>query len=264
MSTHRCVRPSAAAIALAACLQFAGCRDPLPTPADPSTLPALEAEDSGAGLLIAALDDVVRLCELTDSLHAALLTGGRVIMKPTGATAESVYVYGTVTPEGYGAVVTERHSYPHGIPLITVRMTRGGPGRVMVSDLKRYVSPDALLNQRPEYTALTEVRGLSRDTILTRVTRGTSVVTYTFRLPVTTRTSSADGTIRVATRTGLEGDVIMRVTDGDGQLIRTTRSFGETDGTLTTRTDYPDGSWRLVRVRGQADGTVYREVSTGS
>lgn len=264
MSPHSVVRPLGAALALAASLQLGGCRDPLPAPADPSTLPALEAEDSGAGLLIAALDEIIQLCDLPDSHRTGPATADPRMLKPAGADAESVYVYGTVTSDGYGAVVTERHSYPHGIPLITVRMSRGGADGVMVSDLKRYVSQEAMASQRPEYSALTEVMGLSRDTILTRVTRGTSVVTYTFRLPVTTRTSSSDGTVRVSTRTGLEGDVIIRVTDGDGQLLRTTRSYGEADGTLTTRTDYPDGSWRLVRVRGQADGTVYREVSTGS
>ncbi|MBE0555630.1 MAG: hypothetical protein IH628_00210 [Proteobacteria bacterium] len=137
--------------------------------------------DSPQDLLIGTLDELIRISEgLPNGL---LYGGGRTLLLRKGA-ADTTYVYGELTPEGYGAVVTERHTYPRGIPLITVRKTYGKENNVIVSDLRRYTSLADLLSDRPEQAVLTEVSGLLQDTILTRITRNTGIETHTFRLPV--------------------------------------------------------------------------------
>ena len=40
---------------------------------------------------------------------------------------DTTFVYGEITPDGFGAVVTERHQYPKGLLLITIRKKHGEP-----------------------------------------------------------------------------------------------------------------------------------------
>jgi hypothetical protein len=178
-------------------------------------------------------------------------------------STDTVYIYGEVTPDGYGAVVTERYAHPKGLLLITVRKSYGKGNGHAVTQAKRYISYADLLSDNPQQTNVTELFGLAADTIVTHVLRNGTLETYTFRLPVITRVvNPQDGSIRVTTRYGANGYVISEVRDGNGGLIQLRRSNGQADGSLVTRTEFVDSSWRQVRTLGQADGTVLREVTS--
>jgi len=243
------------------CIAFigglAGCKHELAAPSGP-TEPTITAESSPQDYLIGLLDE----------LHAIADWSGTALPAGTGgilarADAESVYVYGEVTEQGYGAVVTERHAYPKGMLLITVRKSYGMPQGHVASEVKRYTSAEALRRGEAQQTSLTEVYATSRDTIVTRVMSNGISETYTFRLPVITTTVAATAEAsRTRIRFGEAGEVVVETRDGLGQLIQTQRSRGEADGTLLTRTEYPDGSWREARSVGREDGTIYRENRT--
>jgi hypothetical protein len=234
----------------------AGCRDEsltLPLPEGKAT-----AESSPEEYLIGLLDEIGAIAAWTGP--AGMQKKASALEK---ADAESVYVYGEITTAGYGAVVTERHAYPKGMLLITVRKSYGMPLGHVASEVARYTSVEAMRRGEPEQTSLTEVYGLG-DTIVTRVLSNGLQETFTFRLPVITATIGATAELtRSSIRFALSGDVVVETRNGLGQLIQTQRTRGEADGALVTRTEYPDSSWRETRSVGEGDGTVYRETRTG-
>jgi hypothetical protein len=88
--------------------------------------------------------------------------------------------------------------------------------------------------------------------------------TYTFRLPVVTRvTDQVNQTVRITSRFASAGSVVTEVTDENQALIRRTTSSALITGALQTRTDLPDGSWRVVMSLGKEDGSILRETVTG-
>src|SRR5207249_2986398 len=93
----------------------------------------------------------------------------RLIVSST--ESDTLYIYGELTPEGYGAVVTERHAYPKGILLITVRKVFGKPPTSIVTQTRRYISNSDFLNDTAQQSNITEIYGLSSDTIVTHVLR---------------------------------------------------------------------------------------------
>lgn len=234
-------------------------------------------EMTGEEYLIAVLDEIDEITEYVlrngrssaqrmtlDQLNSSLPQREKKMVLSSTNT-DTTYVYGEVTDEGYGAVVTEKHAYPKGILLITVRKSYGKPPSSVVSETKKYVSEDDFQNDTTQQSTMTEVYGLSADTIVTHVERNGLLETYTFRLPVITRTTnSQDGTIRVTTRYGNLGSVYSEVRDGDNNLVQVRSSSGAADGGVITYTEYPDSSWRRVRVIGLADGSVFHEITTGS
>jgi hypothetical protein len=178
--------------------------------------------------------------------------------------ADTTYVYGQTTLDGYGAVVTERHAYPKGILLITIRKTYGKDAGHMVTSTSRYISDEDFRNDNPQQSNVTEVYGLSSDTIVTYVMKNGTTETYTFRLPVITSvTNPQDGSVRVTSRYGQNGFVYSVVRDGFGNLIQLRRSHGEDDGAIISYVQYADGSWRSSRVLGQSDGAVFHDVTSG-
>jgi len=216
--------------------------------------------DSPQELLLAALDEVQAISEAAVSPGSSVTGPALRLLK---GSADTIIVYGQQTADGYGAVVSERRSYPRGILLITVRRTFGRENNVTVSELRRYTTQAALASDEPEQTVLTEVFGLSRDTIVTRVTRNGRVETYTFRLPVVTVTLNADPSqSRRITRSALGGEIVIETEDGNGQLLSRRRHSTLPDGSVIALTEYPDGSWRRTRTLGRADGTILRETVT--
>jgi hypothetical protein len=211
-------------------------------------------------LLISTLDELQMISDFT--------WGGRVPSHPTKlvlrkGSADTTFIYGQITPDGYGAVVSEKHSYPRGIPLITVRKTYGKDNNLIVSELMRYASLGDLLADQPEQSVTTELYGLSQDTIVTKVTRNGRIETYTFRLPVVTVSlkSQPELSRRVA-RYASGGEIVTETRDGNDQLLQLRRNTTLPDGSLIARTEYPDGSWRQTRTVGRADGTILRETAT--
>jgi hypothetical protein len=87
--------------------------------------------------------------------------------------------------------------------------------------------------------------------------------TFTFRLPVVTRTiSPQDGSIKVSSRFALDSMVVTEVRDGNGILSQLRKTYGRSDGSLITRTEYADSSWRQVRILGRPDGSILHEVTS--
>jgi len=216
--------------------------------------------DSPQELLLEALDEVQYISE-TALRPGSSVTGPAFRLQK--GSADTIIVYGQQTADGYGAVVSERRSYPRGILLITVRKTFGKENNVTVSELRRYTTQAALASDEPEQTVLTEVFGLSQDTIVTRVTRNGRVETFTFRLPVVTVTLNADPSqSRRITRSALAGEILIETKDGNGQILSRRRHSTLSDGSLIALTEFPDGSWRRTRTLGQADGTILRESAT--
>ena len=240
---------------------LAGCRE---NPAE--TFGALPGEsiplapDSPQGLLLAALDEIQSISE--DLLAAGnSKTGPRFQMQK--GSADTIIVYGERTADGYGAIVTERRSYPRGILLITVRRSYGKENNTIVSELRRYTTHAALAADVPELSTVTELSGLSQDTIVTSVTRNGRVETYTFRLPVVTTTLKADPVqSRRVKRYGRDGEIVVETQDGSGKILQLQRHSTLPDGSLMTLTEYPDGSWRRSRTLGQSDGTILRETAS--
>jgi hypothetical protein len=185
-------------------------------------------------------------------------------MTLTKTATDTVYIYGQIIPGGYGAVVTERYARPKGLLLITVRKTYGKANGHIVTETKRYVSYTDHRNGNPEQTNVTEMYGRQADTIVAHVLRNGTLETYTFRLPVVTRVvNPQDGSIRVTKRYASNGAIVSKVEDANGNLIQLSRSYGQSDGSTVTRTQFPDSSWRQVRTHGEADGTITRETTSG-
>jgi hypothetical protein len=238
--------------------------------------PDYQFETTGEEFLISALDELQSITDYfeknpgfsnanfnLESLSKTLPSSKHKLLfaKPN---TDSIYIYGEVTPDGYGAVVTERHAYPKGILLITVRKSYGKPPTKMVTQTKRYITYADFLNDTTQQSNITEMYGLSYDTIVTHVTRNGVIETYTFRLPVINRVvNPQDGSIRVTIRYGAAGAIFSEVRDGDDNLIQVRETYGESDGAIITYTEYPDASWRNLRVIGQADGSVLRETTSG-
>lgn len=258
-----------AAVCLLTAVLIGGCEqsNPLMQPSELPEVPPLEFEATGEDFLISALDEVHAIADWSNvgrrgsSLVPDLPSQDQKLMLSKTAT-DTVYIYGEVV-NGYGTVVTERYAHPKGLLLITVRKTHGQENGHIVIQTKRYISYADFQNDNPQQTNVTELYGLSADTIVTHVLRNGTLETFTFRLPVITRVvNPLDGSIRVTTRSGANGWVISEVRDGSGNLIQRRRTSGLADGSLVTRTEFPDSSWRQVRTRGQADGTILREVTS--
>jgi hypothetical protein len=246
--------------ALVALAWFFGCQEMSPAPVAVTT-GSVPLDGAGEEFFLSAIEEIE---QISDPAAGALPAGAFTKRPLRVAAADTTYVYGEITPEGYGAVVTERHAYPKGILLITLRRSYGTSASHMVSETRRYTSDAAFQADSAEQTNVTEIYGLSSDTIVTHVDRNGLVETYTFRLPVVTRvTNPADGSARVTTRFGDAGAVIAEVRDGTGALISRRLSTGASDGAIIGTTSYADSTWRSTRTIGQADGSVLRDVTSG-
>jgi hypothetical protein len=237
-----------------------GCRRELAvSPFEASEDWAVLPSESPQDLLVSAIQEVE---ELADWSGPARFTGRRILSK---SEAETTYVYGELTSDGYGAVVTERHTYPKGIPLITVRKSHGNSGGRIISEVYRFISLQTFQQNTPAQSSITELLALSQDTILTLVRRNGVLETYTFRLPVVTSSVGATpAETRRLTRFARGGAIVVETRDGDGLLLQSRENSALPDGSLVTRTDYPDLSWRSVRTLGQADGSILRETRSST
>ena len=237
-------------------LSLASCHRPGPTvPEDQPALPAFEAAESPAQLLIAALDELQFITDWEP---------GTLSRMPKPGT-DTTFIYGEVRPAGYGAVVTERHSYPKGLLLISVRRTYGREGGRIVSEASSYISFESFLRNDPQSSVVTELYALSSDTIVTHISRNGQIETYTFRLPViTTVLGESPGLTRVTLRYGRTGRIVVESRDGNGVLLQERTSWGESDGSLYAQTTGPDGSWRRTRTLGTATGSILRETLSGT
>ncbi len=244
-----------------------GCRKDGPTNSEITDDPAYaQFESTGEEFLISALDEVESIGELpSPALQSVNIPFPLKSQKYLVSSAESdtTFVYGELTPDGFGAVVTERHTYPKGLLLITVRKSYGKPATKVITETRRFTTFQNFQNDTAQQSNVTELYGLSNDTIVTHVDRNGTIETYTFRLPVITRVTKPDGSVKITTRFAVHNKVVSEIRDGSGALVQHRESYGDSTGALTTYTSFPDASWRRVRVLGLSDGSVRREITTG-
>jgi hypothetical protein len=256
-------------------LYAGGCRKDSPPAPSIEQNPASQLQSPGSEFLIGLLDELVVIggdapqtagpstaVSGPEPLQELSPDHGKRIIASTAT--DTTFIYGEITPDGFGAVVTERHQYPKGLLLITVRKTHGKPMGGIVTETRKYISFQDLRRDSAQQSNVTDVFALAGDTIVTHVLRNGTLETYTFRLPVVTRVvNPRDGSVRVTSRFGSGGSVVSEVRDGNGALIQLRRNSGLADGSVVSYTQFPDSTWRNVRTVGQADGTVFREITTG-
>jgi len=68
----------------------------------------------------------------------------------------------------------------------------------------------------------------------------------------------------VSTRYALDSMVVTEVRDGNGVLSQLRKTYGLSDGSLISRTEYADSTWRQVRTLGRSDGSILREVTSSN
>ena len=56
--------------------------------------------------------------------------------------------------------------------------------------------------------------------------------------------------------------VVTEVRDGNGILSQLRRTYGRSDGSLISRTEYADSSWRQTRTLGRSDDSILREITS--
>jgi hypothetical protein len=230
-------------------------------------IPQYQFEATGEDFLISALENLDAIADWTgvneNAKRTSILPARNQKTVLAKTSIDTIYIYGAVTEDGYGATITERYTHPKGLFLITVRKSYGKENGHVVTETKRYVSHSDFLNDNPQQSNITEVFGLSRDTIVTHVLRNGTLETYTFRLPVVTRTiNPQDGSVKVSSRFALDSMVVTEVRDGNGILAQLRKTYGRSEGSLVTRTEYADSTWRQVRTLGRADGSILREITS--
>ncbi len=255
------MRNSAVILLVLAALVIAGCRkDAVDSPVDPTDDQTVLPTESPQDLLVSAIKTVEDLADWSGPARFIGSSAKQVFCKTTDDTT---FIYGQVTSDGYGAVVTERHTYPRGILLITVTKSYGNAAGRIVSEVKRYVSRETFLTEEPASWSQTELYALIRDTIITYVTRNGLQQTFSFRLPVVTGTIAASPeATRYTTRFAQDHKIVTETRDGNGTLVQTRENSAMPDGSLITVTRYSDGTWRSSRTLGRADGSVLRETET--
>jgi len=132
-------------------------------PSNVPSVPQAEFESTGEDFLVAALDEVQAIADLAQPIHdrnQRIDASGRQFILSKGVT-DTVYIYGEITSDGYGAVVTERHAWPKGFLLITVRKSYGKEDGHIVTQTKRYTSYVDLANDNPQQSNVAELYGLS-------------------------------------------------------------------------------------------------------
>src|ERR1051326_6868502 len=166
------------AMSLAALVWVIGCNKDEPTAAGEGAKASQEKfETTGEEFLISALDEIESIADVAErtgrTAKSALNLDRISSSLPSKSQKEVVfstqsdttYIYGEVTSDGYGAVVTERHAYPKGLLLITVRKSYGKPATKIVSETKRYITEQGFINDSTEQSNITELYGLSSDTL---------------------------------------------------------------------------------------------------
>jgi len=213
-----------------------------------------------------------------EEIHEWILAGKpfgkqNALMKVNNATADSVWIYGDTLTGGIGVVITERHSYPKGLLLITKNYKYGDyPNLSIVSVTERFISWTQYNNGTPETKTKTELtfESAPSEAIVTHITRWTKGVqtreTYTFRNPVITIDNSRQ--IKTVRKAKPNDEVIVTETYNlaTNSLLqsRWTGASSTYSGGFFTRTNnYDSGnlvSWTKTTTVGQGDGSVVRYI----
>jgi len=196
--------------------------------------------------------------ELIEAVDNLLLIADYVFwggMKAPALDEDTVYVRGKAD----GSIETEKHSTVKGAPLISVKLTRGNSDLSTSTIVRTYDSEEDFTNGVISSEKVTTIIGLASGQISTTVLRNETAVYNTFKTPVVTvkrdittrRQGATDGSIEV-----------VRTRSGDGTLISRTLIYGNSDGALVTKRIYGDSSFEIAAVKGKADGSIEKTITT--
>jgi hypothetical protein len=92
-------------------------------------IPQYQFEATGEDYLVSALEELDAIADWTNISQNAKRTSilpsrdQKTVLAKT--SIDTIYIYGAVTEDGYGATITERYTHPKGLLLITVRKSYG-------------------------------------------------------------------------------------------------------------------------------------------
>jgi hypothetical protein len=240
-------------------------------------------EDTPEALVIDALKNF-------EEVHEWIIAGKpfgkqNALLKVDQINADSTWIYGDTLTGGIGVVITEKHSYPKGLLLITKNYKYGigtnEPGnpadvKKIVNWTKKYVSWTQFRDDTPEQEVKTELYS-ENNKITTHITRKNKngIVTresYTFKDPIVTVVYGRDLKI-VRKASDYSGDIeTLTYQYSTGKLL-SVRAVGSAAG------DYGDGAFhstyteydiiqpplRVIRynkvaVLGKGNGEIWRYV----
>ena len=199
-------------------------------------------EDSPQALVIDALK---QFQDLHDWIISGKPLGKRnALLKIEQTTADSIWIYGDTLTGGIGVVVTEKHSYPKGLLLIT-KNYKYGIGSIggqdyprIASITEKFISWDQYNSNTPETKVETELYA-EDDNIVTHIKRYNkngfvTRETYTFKEPIVT----IDRGLKVVRKgNGTTGEILTLTYDANSGKLLTARSYGNASG------DYDDGAF---------------------
>lgn len=228
----------------------------------------LDFDDTPATLLNESL-------KAFEEIHEWILAG-----KPFGkqnallkVNADSVWIYGDTLTGGIGVIVTEKHSYPKGLLLITKNYKYGDYQNLkIISITERFISWTQYNNNQPETKTKTEItfESAPSKTIITHITKWTRNIqtreTYQFKEPVITIDNSKN--LKTVRKADPNNEVIVTEVYNTltNELIysRWTGPSSTYNGGFFTRTNnYENGniiSWTKTTTVGQPDRSILRYI----
>jgi hypothetical protein len=228
-------------------------------------------EDTPEALVIDAIKNF-------EEVHEWILAGKpfgkrNALLKVDQVNADSTWIYGDTLTGGIGVVITEKHSYPKGLLLITKNYKYGDYANLtIVSINERYISWSQYNSGTPETKTKTELtfESAPSEAIVTHITRWTKNVqtreSYTFRNPIITIDNSR-GTKTVRKAKPNDEVIVTETYDLSTNNLLQSRWTGASptySGGFFTRTNnYDNGtlvSWTKTTTVGQADGSIKRII----
>lgn len=242
-----------------------------PTDTDLTADKQLKFDDSPTTLLNESLNEF-------ENIHEWILAGRpmgkqNAVFKFDKSTADSVWIYGDTLQGGIGVVITEKHSYPKGLLLITKNYKYGDYANLkIVSITERFISWSQYNNNSPETKIKTELtfESAPSKTIITHITKWTKGIqtreTYYFREPVITIDNSRG--IKTVRQADPNNEVIVTETrDLTTNKLLQSRWTGPSStyqgGFFTRTNNYEDGnlvSWTKTTTVGQGDGSIIKYI----
>ncbi len=231
----------------------------------------LQFDDSPSALVIDALKQF-------EDIHDWILAGKPIgkenaLFKVDNTTADSIWIYGDTLTGGIGVVITEKHSYPKGLLLITKNYKYGDYANLeIVSITERFISWTQYNNKTPETKTETRLTFESAPSkaIVTHIKRWTKNImtreSYTFREPIITIDNSKQTkTIRLAKPNDeVIATEIYDLTTNTLLQSRWTGASSTYQGGFFTRTNnYNNGSlvsWTKTTTVGKPDHSILRVI----
>lgn len=250
-------------------LSMLGCSKPTETEYTYTTKPQIN--ESPTTLLNESL-------KAFEELHEWILAGKPIgkhnaIFKFNKQTADSIWIYGDTLPGNIGVVITEKHSYPKGLLLITKNYKYGDYDRLeIVSIAEKFISWTQYHNKTPETKTITQISFANppSKTIITHITKWTKGIqtreTFTFKEPIITIDNSKG--IKTIRQADPSNEVIVtEIREISTNKIIQSKWTGPSStykgGFFTRTNNYDNGnliSWTKTTTLGKPDGSIIKYI----